>query len=169
MDLREYGAELVAKMAEAWRLAQKCIGRAQGLDRKPTEKNGEARKLSRPYHGPYRVVQLDTNTAHIRRVDCPQEDAILVVLDRLRRCPLEIGDEFWPPDKKAAKRTSKKLKSKDPSRPGGVTQRQENPPRQPLAPDLGDQLSGSMTEQPTVLKWAGRLRSHGKRSTVEDD
>ena len=140
-------------MAEAWNLAQKCIGRAQGRQKtyydkksrpprftvgdrvflfKPAEKTGEARKLSRPYHGPYRVVQLDTNTVHIRRVDCPQEDAILVALDRLRRCPLEIGDEFWPPDKKAAKRASKKLKSKDPSRPGGVTQRQENPPRQPL-------------------------------------
>ena len=30
VDLREYGAELVAKMAGAWGLAQKCIGRAQG-------------------------------------------------------------------------------------------------------------------------------------------
>ena len=120
-------------MAGAWGEAQKCIGRAQGRQKtyydkksrppsftvgdrvflfKPVEKIGEVRKLSRPYHGSYRVVQLDTNTAHIRRVDCPQEDAILVALNRLRRCPLEVGDEFWPPDKKAAKRASKKPKSK---------------------------------------------------------
>ena len=66
---------------------------------KPSEKTGEARKLARPYHGPYRVTRLDTNTAHICRVDRPQEEAILVALGRLRRCPLEIGEDFWPPSK----------------------------------------------------------------------
>ena len=111
----------------------RCIGRAQGQQKtyydkkshlpnfaegdrvflfKPAEKTGEARKLSRPYHGPYRVVQLDTNTAHIRRVDRPQDDTILVALHRLRRYPLEIGYEFWPPDKKTGKASSKSPKSR---------------------------------------------------------
>ena len=92
---------VVSTMAEAWDFAQKCIGRAQSQQKslydrksrppnfavgdrviliKPAQKTGEARKLSRPYHRPYRVVQLDTNTA---RVDCPQDDTILVVLNRL--------------------------------------------------------------------------------------
>ena len=114
-------------------------------------------------------ILLDTNTAHIRRVDCPQEDAILVTLDRLRRCPPEVGDEFWPPDKKAAKRASKKPKSKTAGQPGGAAPEQKNPPSQPPAPDRGHQISGGVTEQPAELKWAGHLRSHRKRSAVEDD
>ena len=179
VDLREYGAELVSKMAEAWDLAQKCIGRAQNRQKtyydkrsrphsftvgdrvflfKPAEKTGEARKLSCPYHGPYRVVQLDTNTAHIRRVDRPQNDTILVALNRLRRCPLEIGAEFWPPDKKAAKGASRKPKSKAPAPTGGAAQAslpipspvpagQSDPP----IPEREDQSSGGVAEQPADL------------------
>ena len=42
---------------------------------------------------------MDTNTARIRRVDNPQEEPILVALDRLRRCPVELSDDYWPPNK----------------------------------------------------------------------
>ena len=67
---------------------------------KPAEKTGEGRKLARAYHGPYRVVKLADNNAHIRRVDRPESDLLLVATDRLRRCPDEILDnQFWPPDK----------------------------------------------------------------------
>ena len=58
---------------------------------KPSEKTSEARKLARLFHGPYRI------TAYIRRVDRPQDDLILVAIQRLRRCPEELSDEFWPP------------------------------------------------------------------------
>ena len=71
---------------------------------KPAEKTGENRKFARPFHGPYRVMEMSANTAKILRVD-----TLLVSLERLRRCPEEIGVEFWPPDKKA---TSKKATSK---------------------------------------------------------
>ena len=60
-------------------------------------RTGEARKLARPFHGPYRIVLLDTNTAQIRHIDRPQDETILVVLSRLRRCPEEVPDECWPP------------------------------------------------------------------------
>lgn len=70
----------------------------------PAEKSGHARKFARPYHGPYRILELDVNTARVRRVDRLQEDPILVHLDRLRRCPTEIADECWPPGKKRSKR-----------------------------------------------------------------
>ena len=36
------------------------------------------------------------NDAHIRPVDRPAEEPILVSLERLRRCPEEIPDRFWP-------------------------------------------------------------------------
>ena len=41
-------------------------------------------------------MELDSNTAKIRRVDRPDEELILVALKRLRRCPEEVAD---PPGK----------------------------------------------------------------------
>ena len=34
-------------------------------------------------------------------------ETILVSLDRLRRCPQEIGSEFWPPDSGRRKKTTR--------------------------------------------------------------
>ena len=121
MNLKEYGIELHAKLSAAWELARKSVQRAQKKQKeqydrrvtpispfregervflyKPGEKTGEARKLARPFHGPYRVREMGTNTASIVRVDRPEEEPMLVSVDRLRRCPRELGDEFWPPDK----------------------------------------------------------------------
>ena len=80
MHLHEYGVELYTKMANAWELARKFIGQAQrhqkaNYDKKATdvpfrsgervflyklaEKTGEARKLARPFHGPYRISEMD--------------------------------------------------------------------------------------------------------------
>ena len=124
VDLREYGVELASRMSEAWELARKCVGKAQKRQKatydrkgrspnfavgdrvfllKPSEKTGEARKFARPYHGPYRIVELSPSNAYIRRVDRPQDDPIFVALQRLRRCPDEIPDEFWPPDEESSK------------------------------------------------------------------
>ena len=124
VELQEYGRGLVTKMSDAWELARKCIGRAQQRQKqyydkrqrrpafqvgdrtflfKPAEKTGEARKFARPFHGPFRVVEIDVNTAKVRRLDRPQEEPILVAIDRLRRCPEEIADDYWPPDKKTKK------------------------------------------------------------------
>ena len=89
VDLREYGVELASRMSEAWELARKCVGKAQKRQKatydrkgrspnfarvfllKPSEKTGEARKFARPYHGPYRIVELSPSNAYIRRVDRP--------------------------------------------------------------------------------------------------
>ena len=46
---------------------------------------------------------MDMNTASIRHVDTPEDSPVLVALNRLRCCLDEVGDTFWPPDKKAAK------------------------------------------------------------------
>ena len=121
VGLQEYGQDLVSKMSEAWDLARKCVGCAQQRQKqcygrrqrpptfqvsdlaflfKPVEKTREARKFARPFHGPFRIIEIDTNTAKIRRVE---EEPILVAIDKLRRCPAEIADEYWPPDKKKKK------------------------------------------------------------------
>ena len=69
---------------------------------KQAEKCREGRKSARPYHGPYhgpyRISEMNNNTAKIRRVDQPDGDLLLVATDRLRRCPTEVTDTFWPPD-----------------------------------------------------------------------
>ena len=98
-DLKEYGLALHQKMAEAWELARRSIGRAQKRQKsvyvwkvrmpsfeegervflyRPAEKTGAARKFARAFHGPYRMVELGSNTVKIRRVDCPEEEPILV-------------------------------------------------------------------------------------------
>ena len=125
VNLKEYGADLACCVAEAWDLARKCISKAQKRQKiyydkkvkpprfqvgdrvflfKPADKTGHLRKFARPYHGPFRVMEMDSNTARIRRVDRPEEDTILVALDRLRYCPTEVSDTFWPPSKRRSKK-----------------------------------------------------------------
>lgn len=77
---------------------------------KPAEKTGDQES----YRAPTMVhteLSSYTHTAHIWRVDHPQNKSILVALDRLRRCPLEIGDEFWPLDKTSSKSAPGKRKT----------------------------------------------------------
>ena len=50
------------------------------------------------------MVEVTANNAKIRPVDVPQEEPILVSLERLRRCPKELGDEFWPARKPKKKK-----------------------------------------------------------------
>ena len=113
----DLGIELHSPMSAAWELARRNVARAQKRQKavydrrsrparfregervlllKLAEKTVQARKFARPFHGPYRVVEIDSNTAKICRVDKPNEEPILVALERLCRCPEEIGDECWP-------------------------------------------------------------------------
>jgi hypothetical protein len=109
--------ELYLRMLEAWELARQH--QKNVYDRgtknpfragervflfKPAERTGARRKFARPFHGPYRLVEVGTNTARICPVDKPESEPILVSLDRLRRCPEEVRDEFWPPSR-APKKT----------------------------------------------------------------
>ena len=107
-ELKEYGTELHSRMSEAWELAQLQITRAQkkqktAYDRgtsgkpfqsgervflfKPAEQTGARRKFARPFHGPYRLLEVSSNTARICPVDQPGSKPLLVALSRLRRCP----------------------------------------------------------------------------------
>ena len=127
-DLKEYGTELAVKMSQAWELARQSVGKAQKRQKafydkrarepnfnvgervfllKPAETTGANRKFARPFHGPYRITDMETNNAYIRRIDRPQDEPILVALQRLRKCPDEVADEFWPPDSRTKKGKSK--------------------------------------------------------------
>ena len=88
VNLHEYGVYVADKLSEAWDLAKRNIKKAQKQQKKtydqharppnftvgervflfkPAERTGEKRKLARAYHGPYRVIKLTSNNAHIRR------------------------------------------------------------------------------------------------------
>ena len=144
-NLKDYGLELHAQLSEAWESARKCIGRAQKRQKatynrkcrpasfqagervflfKPAEKSGQGRKFARPFHGQYRIVEMDNNTAKIRRVDQPQMEPILVAIDRLRSCPEEVVDDYWPSGRARGKARK--------SRPLATTTPNNNPQATPV-------------------------------------
>ena len=207
VGLKEYGSELAAKMSEAWELARECVGKAQKRQKtyydqksrlpnflvgdrvflfKPAEKTGEARKFARPFHGPFRVLEVDVNTARIRRVDKPQEDPILVAIDRLRRCAREIEDKFWPPDKERVSRKWQPAKTVPPQNASSTERR----PREPVTPTseadpntiespASDVIQRSAVThaqerseaagQTTGGKWTGRLRHRHREEHLSDE
>ena len=62
----------------------------------PAAKSNTAYKLARPFHGPYRVVHVVDNGVEVRPVDQPHATPTRVALNRVRRCPVEMPDVFWP-------------------------------------------------------------------------
>ena len=64
----------------------------------------KADKLSLPYHGPYRIIEVLTNGLSVRPVDKPNTKPILVNVDRVTPCPPELADESWLGPKKERKR-----------------------------------------------------------------
>ena len=62
---------------------------------------------------------MGNNTATIFRVDRPEQEPLLVAIDRLRHCPKQLGPEFWPPSKRPAKKT------KDTGGPSAQSEKEE--------------------------------------------
>ena len=62
----------------------------------PAAKSSKAHKLARPFHGPFRIQKLHDNGVEIRPVDKSRDSPIRVSFDRLRVCPDEVSNEFWP-------------------------------------------------------------------------
>lgn len=61
----------------------------------PAESQGKDWKLSRPFHGPYRVLSVTPTNVEVRLVDSPSADSIFVAMNRVRRCYPELGDATW--------------------------------------------------------------------------
>ena len=114
---------------------------------KPSAKTGKAYKFTRPFFGPYRIVELTPNDAKIRPIDKPSEEPIFVALDRLRRCPEEVPDEFWPT--RAGKKTS-------PPKTESTTTAKQTPTQEVAEKD---------TSKSGV--WSGRLRSRKQADAID--
>ena len=65
------------------------------LVRFPQEESGRFRKLSRPWHGPYRVISLDSPDITVSKVYFPGDDALQVHLSRVQPCPPSYPHGFY--------------------------------------------------------------------------
>ena len=105
IDVEDYKEELLSVLTLAWKLARANIQTFQGTqkrnyDRKctkdanlkagdrvmvfmPAESQGKNWKLSRPYHGPYHVLQVIPTNAEVQLIDHPKDEQIFVALDRI--------------------------------------------------------------------------------------
>ena len=61
----------------------------------PSELQGKTWKFARPYHGPFRVLNVTPTNAEVRLVDDPKSDSMFVSLTRVRPCHDELPDTSW--------------------------------------------------------------------------
>ena len=116
INLDDYRTELTVGLTESWKQAKQNVCKAQAKQKKyydhrskeidfkigdrvmvymPQEAQGKNRKLALPYHGPYRILEVQTNCLLVRPVDKPSMQAILVSMDRVTRCPKELPNTSW--------------------------------------------------------------------------
>ena len=103
MTVSDYREQVILSLSTARELAAKSIQKAQKkykapapshlrvgdwiLVRFPQEEARKQRKLSRPWHGPYRVMSRDDPDVTAVRVYAPQDKQIRVHLSRVTPCP----------------------------------------------------------------------------------
>ena len=107
-DVRDYREEVILSLSTARELAAKAIRRAQYkykatydrtattrdyklgdwvLVKFPQDETGKNRKLSRPWHGPYRVVERRDPDLTVVKVYVSQDQQVLVHQSRVSPCP----------------------------------------------------------------------------------
>ena len=65
------------------------------LVRFPADESGRNRKLSRPWHGPYRVTSVKDPDVSVAKVYFPQEKRIMVHQSRVKHCPTNFPAGFY--------------------------------------------------------------------------
>ena len=114
LDVDNYKSCLSAYITDAWELSQANVQQAQrqqklAYDRHvrpqvfkpgdrvfvfmPGAKQNKAYKFAQAFHGPYRVKKVVETSIVVLPVDRPTQEPIM---DRVRRCPRQIQDTFWP-------------------------------------------------------------------------
>ena len=115
-DVENYKEELMLSLSSARELAASCIRKAQAkykrsydrrvrevtmrvgdwvLVRFPQDESGRWRKLSRPWHGPYRIVDKSDPDVTCVKVYHPQDSPIHVHQSRVCRCPAEFPAGYY--------------------------------------------------------------------------
>lgn len=115
-DVENYKEELMLSLSSARELAASCIRKAQAkykrsydrrvrevtmrvgdwvLVRFPQDESGRWRKLSRPWHGPYRIVDKSDPDVTCVKVYHPQDSPIHVHQSWVCRCPAEFPAGYY--------------------------------------------------------------------------
>ena len=115
-DVADYREELILSLSSARELAAKTIQKAQKrykdqhdkylspteyglgdwvLVRFPHEETGRQRKLSRPWHGPYRILARDEPDVTVVKVYFPKDGTIQVHQSRVKPCPAEFPAGYY--------------------------------------------------------------------------
>ena len=116
VDCEDYQTELVRGLATSWEVARSEVRKAQRRQKRqydkrakpatyqegtrvmvlmPKETRSKNRKLPLPYHGPYRVLEVRQNCLLVRPVDRPDDEPILVNMDRVVECSEELPNTSW--------------------------------------------------------------------------
>lgn len=128
VDIDDYKEELTDCLSTSWKLAKTNIEGAQekqkkaydkrarehhycigdrGMIHMPSAVTGKAWKLARPYHGPYRVLNVTPTNIEARLVDDPSSESIFVAVNRVRPCYNGVPDESWTGRKKSRSKKKK--------------------------------------------------------------
>ncbi len=116
----------------------------------PAAKAGKVHKFARPFHGPFRVLEVTDSDVTVIPVDRSQDTHLFVTRARIRHCPQEVPEgEAWTQTRK--KRMP--LSSMSPEEQGSERQEPEE-----SQPEVG--------QNPGV--WTQRLRPHRARHQGRD-
>ena len=112
-DVRDYWEELVLSLSAARSNASLCIQKAQKRYKKQYGHTSSERpfkvgqwilikfsreetgKLSRPWHGPYRIISVDQPNVSASKVYFPDEKSIQVHQSRVCPCPLRFPAGYY--------------------------------------------------------------------------
>ena len=122
-DVRTYREQLTLSLSSARELAAQSIRQAQQkykssydrgasptdyrvgdwvLIKFPSEESGKKRKLSRPWHGPFRIISVQQPDVTAVKVYRPQDPTLKVHQTRVAPCPAQFpAGYFWYGDKRA--------------------------------------------------------------------
>ena len=116
MNVSDYRQELMLSLSSARETVAKCIRQAQKKyksqhDTKlvivnyelgdwvfvkfPHEETGRNHKLSRPWHGPYRIISIDDPDVSVVKVYFSQDPSIQVHLSRVQSCPIDFPAGYY--------------------------------------------------------------------------
>ena len=116
VDITDYHHQLVLSLSAAHQTAVDCVKKAQQkykkfYDRKasnrsyqigdwvlikfPAEESGRNRKLSQPWHGPYRITEIRDLDVTVTKVYFPGDGLMNVHQLRVTRCPIQFPTGYY--------------------------------------------------------------------------
>ena len=116
VDVSDYRQQLVLSLTAARQTAVDCVKKAQQkykkfYDRKassrpyqigdwvlvrfPAEESGKNRKLSQPWHGPYRITEIRDPDVTVTKVYFPRDGLMNVHQLRVTRCPVQFPAGYY--------------------------------------------------------------------------